>query len=621
MEPLLMETEYEKPLVLVVDDDPTNLRILVSKLNREYRLGVAKSGTKALEYMGKQIPDLVLLDVMMPDMDGYAVCEHIKRDPRLCDIPVVFISYVDDPSQKTRGFEVGGVDYITKPFHDAEVLARVRTHIMNKQMREQLKRHNAEIGKELDEHRRQLLALLDNLPGLAYRETVIGGIPDARRAVSFVSDGVLGLTGYAPDRFMGEERLGLLDIAHEEDRETIRSAIATALKEHRRWELVYRIITAWGEEKWVWEQSSGAFDASGTLITIEGLVNDITEKQKNELGIRRENEELRERLKARCFNNIVGDSPPMREVFELIARAGATEDCVVVFGESGTGKELAARAVHECSARCDKPFIAVNCGAIPENLFESEFFGYKKGAFTGALADRKGCLDRADGGTLFLDELGELSLSAQTKLLRAIEGQGFTPVGGSDLHKPNFRIIAATNRNLAERVASGQMREDFFYRIHVIPIHLPPLRQRKEDIPLLIEYFLNAYPRVGDLPALNGEVMQAFMQYDWPGNIRELHNTLYRYLTLGKVQLGTLQVGSGQLPAGGQTGTGEAEHRQALPQEPLASALDRFEREYLLETLRRNDWKRAETADILGIDRRTLFSKIKQFDLEDEEGK
>ena len=616
MEPL-METEHEKPLVLVVDDDPTNLRILVSKLNREYRLGVAKSGTKALEYMTKQIPDLVLLDVMMPDMDGYEVCKHIKHDPKWCDIPVVFISYVDDPGQKTRGFEVGGVDYITKPFHDAEVLARVRTHIMNKQMREQLKRHNAEIGKELDEHRRQLLALLDNLPGLAYRETVIDGIPDARRAVSFVSDGVLGLTGYAPERFTGEEHLGLLDIAHEDDRETIRNAIDAALREHRRWELVYRIITAWGEEKWVWEQSSGAFDPSGRLLTIEGLVNDITEKQKNELGIRKENEELRERLKARCFNNIVGDSPPMREVFELIARAGATEDCVVIFGESGTGKELAARAVHECSARCDKPFIAVNCGAIPENLFESEFFGYKKGAFTGALADRKGCLDRADGGTLFLDELGELSLSAQTKLLRAIEGQGFTPVGGSELHRPNFRIIAATNRNLAERVAAGKMREDFFYRIHVIPIHLPPLRQRKEDIPLLIEYFLNAYPRVGDLPALNGEIMQAFMQYDWPGNIRELHNTLYRYLTLGKVQLGTLQVGSGQMAPV----NGDAEHRPQLPQEPLASALDRFEREYLLETLRRNDWKRAETAEILGIDRRTLFRKIKQFGLEDEEGK
>ncbi|MEG1610744.1 MAG: sigma 54-interacting transcriptional regulator [Bilophila sp.] len=613
----------DKPLVLVVDDDPTNLRILVSKLNQEYRLGVAKNGTRALEYMEKIIPDLVLLDVMMPDMDGYTVCQRMKQDVRLLTIPVVFISYVDDPGQKTRGFEVGGVDYITKPFHDAEVLARVRTHIMNKQMREQLERHNARIGRELEEQRRQLVALLDNLPGLAYRESVVNGKPHPRRAVTFVSDGVLGLTGYAPERFMGEEHLGLLDIAHEDDRETIRKTTDTALRERRRWELVYRIITAWGEEKWVWEQSSGAFDAQGRLITVEGLVNDITEKQKNELGIRKENEELKERLKARCFNNIVGDSAPMREVFELIARAGATEDCVVIFGESGTGKELAARAVHECGGRCDKPFIAVNCGAVPENLFESEFFGYRKGAFTGALSDHKGCLDRADGGTLFLDELGELSLSAQTKLLRAIEGQGFTPVGGSELHNPNFRIIAATNRDLAERVASGQMREDFFYRIHVIPIHLPPLRQRREDIPLLVDYFLNAYPRVDDLPPIGSDIMQAFMQYDWPGNIRELHNTLYRYLTLGRVQIGSLQIsaptGLAQscvvaLPEG-------APQKPRVLQEPLTSALDRFEREYLHEILRQNEWKRAETADILGIDRRTLFRKIKQYGLEDEEPK
>lgn len=614
----------EKPLVLVVDDDPTNLRILVSKLNREYRLGVAKNGIKALEYMQKLTPDLILLDVMMPDMDGYEVCRRLKHDPHLADIPVVFISYIDDPDQKTRGFEVGGVDYITKPFHDAEVLARVKTHITNKQLREQLKQHNARIGRELDEHRRQLLALLDNLPGLAYRGIVEKGHVDPHRAVSFVSDGVLGLTGYAPDRFTGEEHLGLLDIAHPEDQHPIMESIATALAEKRRWELVYRIITAWGEEKWVWEQAAGVFDHNGKLISIEGLVNDITEKQKNELGIRKENQELKKRLKARCFTNIIGDSPPMREVFELIARAGGTDDCVVIFGESGTGKELAARAVHECSNRCDKPFIAVNCGAIPENLFESEFFGYRKGAFTGALQDRKGCLDRAEGGTLFLDELGELSLSAQTKLLRAIEGQGFMPVGGSDLHKPDFRIIAATNRNLAERVASGHMREDFFYRIHVIPIHLPPLRQRKEDIPLLIEYFLNAYPRVGELPALGTEVRQAFMQYEWPGNIRELHNALYRYLTLGRVQLGTKQIGADScvLPPPADVSALCTEKATApRTQEPLASALNRFEREYLLDILQRNDWKRAETADILGIDRRTLFRKIKQFALEEEEPK
>ena len=613
-----METEYEKPLVLVVDDDPTNLRILVSKLNREYRLGVAKSGTKALEYMGKQIPDLVLLDVMMPDMDGYAVCEHIKRDPRLCDIPVVFISYVDDPSQKTRGFEVGGVDYITKPFHDAEVLARVRTHIMNKQMREQLKRHNAEIGKELDEHRRQLLALLDNLPGLAYRETVIGGIPDARRAVSFVSDGVLGLTGYAPDRFMGEERLGLLDIAHEEDRETIRSAIATALKEHRRWELVYRIITAWGEEKWVWEQSSGAFDASGTLITIEGLVNDITEKQKNELGIRRENEELRERLKARCFNNIVGDSPPMREVFELIARAGATEDCVVVFGESGTGKELVARAIHNQSQRKDGPWVAVNCAALTESLLESELFGHEKGAFTGADKRRDGRFLQADGGTLFLDEIGEISLLMQVKLLRAIQQREIQRVGGDATLKVDVRIVAATNRNLLDEVAAGRFREDLYYRLNVVSIQVPSLQERSEDIPLLAEHFLKVFGERNrkDVKGFTPKAMDMLIKYPWPGNVRELENAVERAVVL----LFGSYVSERELPlAVTQAYEQEDDAEPSALSVPLEGAtLEDVEREAILRMLDSVGDNKSEAAKRLGISRKTLHTKLKRYGQEQD---
>ena len=613
-----METEYEKPLVLVVDDDPTNLRILVSKLNREYRLGVAKSGTKALEYMGKQIPDLVLLDVMMPDMDGYAVCEHIKRDPRLCDIPVVFISYVDDPSQKTRGFEVGGVDYITKPFHDAEVLARVRTHIMNKQMREQLKRHNAEIGKELDEHRRQLLALLDNLPGLAYRETVIGGIPDARRAVSFVSDGVLGLTGYAPDRFMGEERLGLLDIAHEEDRETIRSAIATALKEHRRWELVYRIITAWGEEKWVWEQSSGAFDASGTLITIEGLVNDITEKQKNELGIRRENEELRERLKARCFNNIVGDSPPMREVFELIARAGATEDCVVVFGESGTGKELVARAIHNQSQRKDGPWVAVNCAALTESLLESELFGHEKGAFTGADKRRDGRFLQADGGTLFLDEIGEISLLMQVKLLRAIQQREIQRVGGDATLKVDVRIVAATNRNLLDEVAAGRFREDLYYRLNVVSIQVPSLQERSEDIPLLAEHFLKVFGERNrkDVKGFTPKAMDMLIKYPWPGNVRELENAVERAVVL----LFGSYVSERELPlAVTQAYEQEDDTEPSALSVPLEGAtLEDVEREAILRMLDSVGDNKSEAAKRLGISRKTLHTKLKRYGQEQD---
>ncbi len=605
--------QSNKPVVLVVDDDPVNLDILVQTLEQDYFLIIAKNGKRALDLAFSHHPDLILLDILMPEMDGFEVCRCLKEDPATEPIPVIFLSVMEAPGQKHHGFEVGGVDYVTKPFHADEVLARVRTHVTIKRLREKLESHNMLIGMELHEKSRQLETLMNNLPGLAYQ-----GEHTPDRKVRFVSQGVARLTGYTPEDFTGPDGMGLLSLVHADDREHVSATLETALGNKEPFELTYRIVTSWGEEKWVWEQGAGVYATGpeGPLL-VEGFINDVTEKQKQDNTIRQENEELRNRLKARCSGDIVGSSPQITAVFDLIARAAAVDDNVVVYGESGTGKELVARAIHDGSARYQRPFVAVNCGAIPESLFESELFGYKKGAFTGATADKKGYLDQADGGTLFLDELGEISLMGQVKLLRAIEHGGFTPVGGSQIHRPNVRIIAATNRNLLERVNEGAMRRDFYYRIHVIPIHLPPLRQRKEDIPLLIEYFLNAYPRVGDLPALNGEIMQAFMQYDWPGNIRELHNTLYRYLTLGKVQLGTLQVGSGQMaPA-----NGDAEHRPQLPQEPLASALDRFEREYLLETLRRNDWKRAETAEILGIDRRTLFRKIKQFGLEDEEGK
>jgi PAS domain S-box-containing protein len=600
--------QTDRPLILVVDDDPTNLNILVEKLSRRYRLGVAKSGAGALQYLQKRTPDLILLDVMMPDMDGYQVCSRIKADPELRDIPVVFISFVNDPVQKTHGFEVGGVDYITKPFHEAEVLARVRTHISNNRMRRELERHNRQMGQELTDHRRQLALLLNKLPGLAYRERIENGAPHPDRPLVLASEGVLELTGYGPEAFLGEKGLGLMDITHEEDRPLVRKKIREGLAARTPWEQIYRIVTADGPERWVWEQSSGVFDESGTLLSVEGLLNDVTEKQQRELVIQKENKELREQLQAKSFKNIVGRSAPMQEVFTLLARAGATNDCVIIYGESGTGKELAARAVHECSARCNKPFIPVNCGAITESLFESEFFGHRKGAFTGALGDKKGCLDLADGGTLFLDELGELSLSSQTKLLRAIEGHGFTPVGGTALHTPSFRIIAATNRDLAERVRQGKMREDFYYRIHVIPIHLPPLRERREDIPLLIEHFLGAYPSDNDLPAITPGVLQQFMHHDWPGNIRELHNALYRYLTLGRLP------GKGPARPVSPRPTPSEHH---LEQESLATALEEFEKEFLRETLDRNDWKRNETAAALGINRRTLFRKMKQFHLDD----
>ena len=327
----------------------------------------------------------------------------------------------------------------------------------------------------------------------------------------------------------------------------------------------------------------------GFVLADQFFINDVTEKQKQDNTIRQENKELRERLKARCSGDIVGNSPQITAVFDLIAKAAAVDDNVVVYGESGTGKELAARAIHDGSSRYQQPFVAVNCGAIPESLFESELFGYKKGAFTGATADKKGYLDQADGGTLFLDELGEISLMGQVKLLRAIEHGGFTPVGGAQIHRPDVRIIAATNRDLLERVNEGAMRRDFYYRIHVIPIHLPPLRERKADIPLLVEHFLKAYPSNKRFEYMDSEMLHAFMLYDWPGNVRELQNVLYQYLSLGTARLGDTVIGE----TTAQAAASEAPEDSLT----LAEALSRFEKVYLLNALKKNNWKRGPTAD------------------------
>ncbi len=599
--------QSNKPVVLVVDDDPVNLDILVQTLEQDYFLIIAKNGKRALELARSHQPDLILLDILMPEMDGFEVCRCLKEDPATEPIPVIFLSVMEAPGQKHHGFEVGGVDYVTKPFHADEVLARVRTHVTIKRLREKLESHNMLIGMELHEKSRQLETLMNNLPGLAYQ-----GEHTPDRKVRFVSQGVARLTGYTPEDFTGPDGMGLLSLVHADDREHVSATLETALGNKEPFELTYRIVTSWGEEKWVWEQGAGVYATGpeGPLL-VEGFINDVTEKQKQDNTIRQENEELRNRLKARCSGDIVGSSPQITAVFDLIARAAAVDDNVVVYGESGTGKELVARAIHDGSARYQRPFVAVNCGAIPESLFESELFGYKKGAFTGATADKKGYLDQADGGTLFLDELGEISLMGQVKLLRAIEHGGFTPVGGSQIHRPNVRIIAATNRNLLERVNEGAMRRDFYYRIHVIPIHLPPLRERKSDIPLLVEHFLKAYPSNKRFEYMDSEMLHAFMLYDWPGNVRELQNVLYQYLSLGTAHLGDTVIGEN---------AGQAASASDAPEEALSltEALSRFEKAYLLNALKKNGWKRGPTAESLGVDRRTLFRKMKDFNLEKE---
>jgi transcriptional regulator with PAS, ATPase and Fis domain len=330
--------------------------------------------------------------------------------------------------------------------------------------------------------------------------------------------------------------------------------------------------------------------------------------KETEKRLREENDLLRSSLRERYrFGSIIGKSPAMQRIYELIVNAAATDANVILYGESGTGKELVAHAIHEMSSRKSGSFVPVNCGAIPETLMESEFFGHRKGAFTGAVIDKHGFLDVADGGTLFLDELGEIGQSMQVKLLRAIDGNGFTPIGGSQVKTPDLRILAATNRDVAEQVRKGVIREDFFYRIHVIPIQLPALRERKEDIPLLVEHFVEKFGKGENLPPLTPRIMEALRAHDWPGNVRELQNTVFRFLTLKKLDFAEtvrrFGAGTQNLPLP-ETETGN-----------LEVMLEDFEKQVIKKTLDRHHWQREVTAYALGIHRKTLFTKMKKFGL------
>jgi PAS domain S-box-containing protein len=378
-----------------------------------------------------------------------------------------------------------------------------------------------------------------------------------------------------------------------------------------------RFLRKDGTAIWVSLQARLFEGRDGEPHYIEGLFSDITRRKQatealreSEEMLRKENVRLRADIRDRYrFRDIIGKSAVMQEIYEFILKAAATDANVMITGESGTGKELVARAIHDLSDRKDKPFIPVNCGAIPENLMESEFFGYRRGAFTGANRDKKGYLDLADGGTLFLDELGELSLTMQVKLLRVLDGHGFIPIGGHDIRNVRIRFIAATHRNLQERVRQGLIREDFFYRITILPAQIPPLRDRKEDLPLLVDHFMREYGNGDKRPPLTGKIMEAIQRHPWPGNVRELQNVLRRYFTLRQFTLETAreEIAFTEAP--------EVENDRRVGTEGHKTAVDRYERDLIEASLIKHQWHREKAASDLGMARRTFFRKMKKYGL------
>ncbi|MFP3980630.1 MAG: sigma-54 interaction domain-containing protein [Desulfobacterales bacterium] len=316
-------------------------------------------------------------------------------------------------------------------------------------------------------------------------------------------------------------------------------------------------------------------------------------------------EALRKELKGKYkIGDLVSRSPAMQQVFELLPQVAASSSTVLLCGETGTGKELLARAIHNLSPRSEKPFIAVNCGALPDTLLESELFGYKAGAFTGANRDKPGRFSQADGGTVFLDEIGDISTALQVRLLRVLQEKQVEPLGGTSPRAVDVRVVAATNRDIEKMVEDGTFRQDLYYRINVVKIDIPPLRERKEDIPLLVDHFVQRFNRIQGkaVQGLSAQAMALLMAHDYPGNVRELENRVEHAFVLcegGWIEPGHLPEGVNRLEPVG------ADHRN------FHEAVNAFEAQLIREAMRENNYNRLQTARSLGIHKTTLFRKMK----------
>lgn len=349
----------------------------------------------------------------------------------------------------------------------------------------------------------------------------------------------------------------------------------------------------------------GAYDFLEKPLSMERVIL-TTERALQFKNLERENIKLRSSIDKKY--ELVGTSSAMKKIKSQIELIAKGDSRVLIIGESGTGKELVARAIHSMSNRSRAPFIEVNCAAIPQELIESELFGHEKGAFTGAIERKIGKFELANGGTLFLDEIGDMSLLTQAKLLRVIETQKFQRVGGTRDITVNVRIISATNKDLLEEIKKGNFREDLYYRLNVVPIYIPPLRERKEDIPELIRYFIDEFSKEKGwkVKTVDHQAMKILQNYDWPGNIRELRNAVERLMIMTVNEVITLS----DIESTGIIGQ-NTKDESYFKYKTLKEAKDAFERDFLIRKLKENNWNMTKTAEIIGIERSNLYKKIK----------
>ena len=465
----MIQGQHNHIKVLAVDDNEDLLFSLEQALKHHgFEVITASCGQTALDKAEAENPDIILLDINMPGIDGYQVTQRLKQDRLLRYIPIILLTAKEQLEDIIKGFELGADDYIKKPFEHQELAARLNAALRTKAL---------------------------------YRDL----------------------------------------------------------------EKSYRV-----------------------------------------------NRQLQEQLGKRFqFENIIGKSAIMQEVYSLIEKVADSDVPVLINGESGTGKELVASAIHFNSTRRDKPFVVQNCSAFNDNLLESELFGHVKGAFTGAISDKEGLFTIADGGTFFLDELGEMSSALQVKLLRVLQDGTFTPVGSTKTHKVNVRILAATNRNLRELVRQGEFREDLFYRLNVVSINLPALRERRVDIPLLIDHFLSIHGNDEKSYSIAPDAVMLMSDYAWPGNIRELENEISRLIVMGgnATEIGVDLISPHILSPENNNARGRRLEGD------LKQALENLEKNMILAKLEETEWNKSKAATELGISRSNLVAKVQSYGL------
>jgi PAS domain S-box-containing protein len=551
--------------ILIVDDTPETLSILSEMLIEQgYHVRTALNVDIALKSATKFIPDLILMDVNMPGTDGFEACRIIKNMKKLKNVPVIFLTGKTDIIAKITGFEAGGVDYITKPFANEEVFARVKTHLGIKQERERF----------------YALAEATTEGILIHDQGIIVDVNSAFEKITQykrkkIVDKKLN-TIFSPKTLRGisqfqKKRSSFFEI--NEKRPDGSSLIA---------EIRIKYILYQGKKL--------------NMIALR----DITENKR----LKRENASLMTSISStHRLGNMVGNTKVMQKIYEKILHLAAIDETVIIYGETGTGKELAAKNIQLFSQRSRKPFVIVNCAAVPEPLFESIFFGHKKGAFTSAVANSMGFFEQAKGGVLFLDEIGELNKNVQAKLLRIIETGEYIPIGGQK-KRANVRIISATNKDLKKMVEQGLMREDFYHRLHVLSLKMPPLRERKEDIPLLVNHFVDTNQSLNiNNRIIDERIVVQLKEYHWPGNIRELFNELRRYFATGELE-NAAYVSSHSDPF-------RSNFLDDLSNNlSLNDAVSCFENYYINKILTLHDGKKNKTATTLGIDPRTLYNKL-----------